>query len=481
MNPYQISYLIYLVQYIIVIPIGYWLSTVERASLPEKTVLDEIRVEEPKIENVIVAYANDCEEDFMKEMMSENDLNVLYCNNNSNNELCTEKIRDILQDHSLSDEKVDEALRREIPSSDTIAMFVHLSSTKKTKTTTTMGRYRHGWIQSSCDRTQDVKLELNNLMRNENHRFPGLDLSYRLTFSLVTERPERDHIHSWNFQELKREYIDPFLIGIQDVAHVEVRSREMYHIEITSSTNQRNVLKLSDLEGFLGMHDWDFGIKLKENRQKQFHFILYIPERTRRPLLLEKSGAHAFLIPEWGGVSILNEAVTTNHTIMRDHMGTFLFQLRELLGISAQDSSLNDDDKNLRKFAPGVGISTWESDWIRRNQVRVLIENIKRTLKSSINLMEGMSHMNVPAHVSKKMHRSIDLLLNGVKEVKENDNLTRGLFLLRQAMSVANEVYYDHDTVPQEYFVEEHLAAVYLPLLLPLLLPLIVAGWSNFL
>ena len=130
MNPYQISYLIYLVQYIIVIPIGYWLSTVERASLPEKTVLDEIRVEEPKIENVIVAYANDCEEDFMKEMMSENDLNVLYCNNNSNNELCKEKIRDILQDHSLSDEKVDEALRREIPSSDTIAMFVHLSSTK---------------------------------------------------------------------------------------------------------------------------------------------------------------------------------------------------------------------------------------------------------------------------------------------------------------------------------------------------------------
>ena len=46
-------------------------------------------------------------------------------------------------------------------------------------------------------------------------------------------------------------------------------------------------------------------------------------------------------------------------------------------------------------------------------------------------------------------------------------------------MSVANEVYYDHDTVPQEYFFVSGFT-VYLPLLLPLLLPLVVAGWSNF-
>ena len=82
----------------------------ERASLPEKTVLDEIFVEEPKIENVVVVYANDCEEEFKEMMMSENELNVVYCNHNSN-KLCNEKILDILEDHSLSDENVDEALR----------------------------------------------------------------------------------------------------------------------------------------------------------------------------------------------------------------------------------------------------------------------------------------------------------------------------------------------------------------------------------
>ena len=187
------------------------------------------------------------------------------------------------------------------------------------------------------------------------------------------------------------------------------------------------------------------------------------------------------MIPDWGGVSILNEYddnSMTNHTIMGDHMGTFLFQLRDLLGIS-DDDFLFSSNENVRKFAPGVGISSWESDWIRIHQVRVLIENIKSTLKSSIELVEDMSHMNVPAHVSKQMHQSIDLLLKGIEEVKRND-LTRGLSYLRHAMSVANEVYYDHDTVPQEYFVEEHLAAVYLPLLLPLLLPLFVAGRSNF-
>jgi len=132
------------------------------------------------------------------------------------------------------------------------------------------------------------------------------------------------------------------------------------------------------------------------------------------------------------------------------------------------------------KYAPGSGISTWEADLIRKNQVRVLTENIKRTLKSSIDLMESMPHLNVPNHVSEKMRVSIDSLREGMRFVKKND-LTRGLSHLRDSMQVANEVYYDHDTVPQEYFVTEHLAAVYLPLLLPLILPLIVAGKTNFL
>ena len=226
MNSYQVSYLIYLFQYIIVIPLGYWLSIVERANLPEKTVLDAIRVDEMKMDNVVVAYANDCDEDF-RETMS--DLNIIYCNHDdieSKNGLCKKNIVDILEDTSLSDENVDEALRREIdPSVQDSIMFVHLSSTRtSTITTTTIGRYRHAWLQSSCDKTQDVRLELMKWTHNRNRQFHGLDLSYRLTFSLVTERPERDHVHTWHFEDLRREYIDPFLIGIQDVAHVEVCS-----------------------------------------------------------------------------------------------------------------------------------------------------------------------------------------------------------------------------------------------------------------
>ena len=508
MNSYQISYIIYLLQYFIVIPIGYWLSTVERASLPEKSVLDEIERWTSKSSTKLYLFGEKCD-------MEMDGVSVVDCDDGLNKDqvLCNERVREIMSDMSLSDVNTDEALRRQIAStfstdSSTI-MFVHLSSSF-TSQTSTIGQYLHGWIRSSSCKTAK---EIMNEITTRSKTFPGLALTYKFTFSLVSERPVRDHLVSWNFQELKHKFIDPFVNEIQDVASVEIRSREMYHIEITSSKKKKkkDVLTLSDLERFLGMHDWDFGTKSKGDRQKQFHFILYIPEDSRRPLLLEKSGAHAFLVPDWGGVSILNEdniSGLLNETIMRDHMstlflshthlltyplthllihthththtyyiydqtGTFLFQLRNLLGIS------NLFPPTI-KYAPGSGISTWEADFIRKNQVRVLTENIKRTLKSSIDLMESMPHLNVPNHVSEKMRVSIDSLREGMRFVKKND-LTRGLSHLRDSMQVANEVYYDHDTVPQEYFVTEHLAAVYLPLLLPLILPLIVAGKTNFL
>ena len=54
-------------------------------------------------------------------------------------------------------------------------------------------------------------------------------------------------------------------------------------------------------------------------------------------------------------------------------------------------------------------------------------------------------------------------------------SIARALRHARLSMAAAEKAHYDPTMIPQLYFAEEHLYAVYLPLLAPLVLPIALA------
>ena len=84
-------------------------------------------------------------------------------------------------------------------------------------------------------------------------------------------------------------------------------------------------------------------------------------------------------------------------------------------------------------------------------------------LRALHNLVRDMPHMSVPREVAAKVRNATHLL--------DTDP--------RRAFELAEDAFYHPRLLPQLYFPEEHLLAVYAPLALPTLLPLMLGLVGN--
>ena len=192
-----------------------------------------------------------------------------------------------------------------------------------------------------------------------------------------------------------------------------------------------------------------------------------------------RSAYEAFEIPGWGGVVIHHRKphdlplIDTNAS--KKEMGYFVAHMRRLLGIKTAVSTTQVE------FLPSVedGVTDWEIDAACRSWTVRHLVSTTQTLKSIAKLVNEMPHMSVLERIQRNVEHSIAALQEVYSTIEKARNETSNpkfasiLRLARTAAAYADAAYYDSTMVPQLYFPEEHLYAVYLPLLAPIVLPLV--------
>lgn len=246
-----------------------------------------------------------------------------------------------------------------------------------------------------------------------------------------------------------------------------------------------------------------------------------------------KPGAEAYEVPGFGGVSVVNvnEAFMSDDSEsidalaperLRRALGAHVSQLRRIVGLPRLADRPSDmpwplasppvgTEKDRRQDScvsscPGVGTATasrvplvflpspsdgvtdWEVDALIRSGLLRNQAAAVQTLRSIAELVESRSEMEVSDKIAEDVKTAISALAKADAAVSNEARALRGsggsgaldresameaMYWAREALRSAESAYFDPTMVPQLYFPEDYLLAVYLPFLGPLALPLL--------
>jgi phosphatidylinositol glycan class S len=227
-------------------------------------------------------------------------------------------------------------------------------------------------------------------------------------------------------------------------------------------------LRKEDLSGFINAAEWPLSPSIGAG--PTVNFVLYVPDEKKSPLLVKENGGSSWIVPQWGGVVILNPVAMTEeqHTLttltndaLAPAMHTFSNQLMSLLGLPKSPASLP------------LRLSTLE-----RLRAASLLFSASSTLGALARLYNALPSIPVPDKVA----NSVDLTIAHLQQAC--DNLRDGRFHgalehARIAEAEAEKAFFERSMVGQVYFPDEHKIAVYLPLLGPIAVPLIMAALKE--
>ncbi|KAF2275955.1 GPI transamidase component PIG-S [Westerdykella ornata] len=294
--------------------------------------------------------------------------------------------------------------------------------------------------------------------------------TYHLTFSLFTPT----FIPSdWRIESALKQYISPFLDSFASISNftidTQVQLYSAYSPSIQKPVYDEDqkawLLRKEDLSGFINAAEWPLSPSIGAG--PTVNFVLYVPDQAETPLLVQGSGANSWLIPQWGGVVILNPSGTDKFgpvltkQDLAPAMHTFSDQLMSLLGLPRAPASLP------------LRLST-----LVRSRAASLLFSASSTLGALARLYNALPSIPIPDKVAK----SVDLTTAHLQHAC--DNLRGGRFRTalehaRIAEAEAEKAFFERSMVGQVYFPDEHKVAVYLPLLGPIAVPLVMAALKE--
>jgi phosphatidylinositol glycan class S len=181
------------------------------------------------------------------------------------------------------------------------------------------------------------------------------------------------------------------------------------------------------------------------------NFIVYMDEEWRR-------AETSFVYPQWGAVHIYSGSGNRNSSSssVDEIMLRFKRQLLQLIGV--------EESENMK----GLDID----GWLRKEELRCRTEAIG-SLRSLLHIINSNPNMPVPRQVSLAVNdavRHIQLSLS------DDDTLTQTerYGLARNGLDAAEAAFFHPAMLARQYFPQEHVLAVYVPLFVPLLMPLVV-------
>lgn len=158
---------------------------------------------------------------------------------------------------------------------------------------------------------------------------------------------------------------------------------------------------------------------------------------------------NAFIIPEWGGISINS----------LDETEIFISQLGELLGVDS--------------------FSGFEFDNLLSKQTLDAIFEGLQTLNSLQSLLSQMTNIPVEPHVYQLVSSSLYHLKRSMINMNKQDYLESNQDA-RTGLKNAEQAFFDPTLVAMLYFPEDHKYAIYTPLFLPICVPMVFATLKLF-
>lgn len=296
--------------------------------------------------------------------------------------------------------------------------------------------------------------------------------TYHLTFSLFTPTSLPS---AWDIEAAMKQYATPLLESFSTISNFTVDTQVQLYASFSPSIRQPEydeqlkawTLRKEDLSGFINAAEWPLSPSI--GKGPTVNFILYVPDQNQSPLLVKENGAKSWLVPQWGGIVILNpssdKVANPPSTLTKEDlapvMQTFSNQLVSLLGLPQTPASLP------------LRLST-----LTRVRAASLIFSASSTLGALAQVYQKLPSIPVPDSVAK----SVDLTLANLQAAC--DQLRDGRFQgalehARIAEGEAEKAFFERSMVGQVYFPDEHKVAVYLPLLGPVAVPLLMAALKE--
>ncbi|KAF7590476.1 GPI transamidase component [Aspergillus hancockii] len=293
--------------------------------------------------------------------------------------------------------------------------------------------------------------------------------TYHLAFSLFTPGIEPS---SWDVKAAVEEYISPLLQAFAPINNFTVDTQVQLYANFApmappleyDEVQAAWALKKEDLSAFINAAEWPLSPSIGSG--PTINFILYVPAPAQSPMVVKESGATSWIIPQWGGVFLLNPPLSTtdnpsnpphlSQEALRPAFLTFSHQLLTLLGAPATPASL-----------------PFRIQTLIRIRAATLLLSASSTMGSLARLTESLPSIPIPANVATSVSTTISHLASACDHLRDG-RFHAALADARVAETEAERSFFEKSMVGQVYFPDEHKVAVYLPLLGPIGVPLVV-------
>ncbi|KAM0802702.1 putative GPI transamidase component PIG-S [Usnea florida] len=296
--------------------------------------------------------------------------------------------------------------------------------------------------------------------------------TYHITVSLFTPSAAPS---SWEIESALSEHFNPLLESIRGVSNFTVDTQVQLYATFSPSVHkpeydaeqQTWTLREEDLSGFINAAEWPLSPSIGAG--PTLNFVLYVPDRSTSPLVVKGSRASSWLIPQWGGVVILNpqnanatsNAANLSKEAIRPALLTFAHQLLSFLGAPQTPPSL-----------------PLQLQTLTRIRAASLLLSASSTMGSLARLTVALPSIAIPETVSSAVDTTLIHLRTTCDALKEG-RFRDALENARIAEIEAEKGFFEKSMVGQVYFPDEHKVAVYLPLLGPVGVPLVMSALKE--
>lgn len=283
---------------------------------------------------------------------------------------------------------------------------------------------------------------------------------YRILVTLLPDHPGYESQLTLLQNKLEDLFINRFIPHIYHLTSWDYESQILYHrqLEITPQCIDGNCYILSDQLPFLISTSTWYLDDAVSNDANTINLLVWIVTNPQDSLYIRDSESEltGYCIPQWGGFMIHHI-----HTESFDHVVNVLtHQFKTLLHIPPSNTPHWSEFSRLT------------TTWMLHHTKQLL--DTARYLDSMI---DGLPHMPIQSSVADKMQYAVDyfrLLTTNNTLCNDSSPLYRAYSYSIKSLSFIESAFFDPSMIPQAYFPEMHIYAVYLPLFLPFLLAVFV-------
>ncbi|KAK3391488.1 phosphatidylinositol-glycan biosynthesis class S protein [Sordaria brevicollis] len=280
--------------------------------------------------------------------------------------------------------------------------------------------------------------------------------TYHLTFSLFTSGPLPS---SWDIEAAIQDYMKPVLDLLSPIHNFTIDTQVQLY---ASPGVQNQVLSKDDLSSFINAAEWPLSPSI--GGAPTVNFIVFVGNQTIALSSQQDQDAVAegglntsqsWLIPQWGTVYLLSLPHDTAHVsvdALKQPLLTFTSHLLSLTG------------------TPNSGSLPLRLSTLSRIRSADLLLRASSTLGSLARLALALKSISIPSSVADGVSKTIVHLRRACETLGEAEGLEHA----RIAEAEAERAFFEKSMVGQLYFPDEHKVAVYLPLLGPVAVPLVM-------